>query len=329
VRDDNGDRWYADDTGSDVNDNAGLAYFHQVIGTWTAMGMDSFPGTVQQNTGSLMLGSTLYTYGLDVMNHRIVECTTSGCTSLPFDTGLASNYIGATVSQSGTRVVWWTNTTGLFQYIYNYGSAWSGPIVSGVGGYTDIEYVYARLAPDNARLEIQGAAAHAVGGSNVGYDAIYGSTTLGTAVTNWQVLLNNGLAMETWLDPTGGTHLISYDTAGPPKYWYKPVGAALAGGQTLTEPGAVSARILETATMAFLVIGFADGHVGYRGIELQNVNGPIDWNNIAEGTIGVPDSLGAITLLPESPMYQTTPGELAFGMNGYGDQGTIWFISCQ
>jgi hypothetical protein len=329
LRNASGERWYVDDTGSDVNVNAGLAYFSETGAAWSPAGTNPLPGTVQQNTGSLMSGSTIFTYGLDVMNERIVECTTSGCTSLPFDTGASSNYLGATISKSGTRVVWWTNTTGLFNYIYNSGGGWNGPVSGAIAGYPDIEYVYARLASDGARLEVQGSCAHSLGGADVGYDAVYGSTTLGNAVTNWQLLVQNGLAMETWLDPLGGTHLVSYDTAGPPHYFYKPTLAALTGEQILAEPGAVSVRILETATTAFLLIGFADGHVGYKAIALSSVNGSIDWNSIPEGTIAVPPGAGAITLLPECAMYETAQAEAAFALDGFADQGTIWFIGCQ
>jgi hypothetical protein len=123
-------------------------------------------------------------------------------------------------------------------------------------------------------------------------------------------------------------HLVSYDTAGPPQYRYKPAGGAMTGAQLL-EGGVVTARMLETAAMAFLVMGFADGHVGYKAVPLAQASQAIDWSAIPEGAIDVPPNAGAITLLPESAMYQTTATEVAFAFDGYTEQGTIWFVSCQ
>jgi len=339
LRSANGELWYVDDTGSDVNVNAGLAYYKRTGTTWASAGSSAFPGTVQQNTGSLMSGNTIFSYGIDVANDRVVECTldttqpaSAACATLSFDTGVGSNYVGATISKNGTRVVWWTNATmaASFSYIYNYGAGWNGPQTSPLPGYADFSYVFGRLAPDDSRLELHGAAAHALGGASAGYDALYASTALGMPVSNWLLVAANALAMETWLDPLGGTHFVTYETTSPPLYSYKPPGGPLMTEQILTEPGLASARVVETAATAFLIMGFADGRVLYKGVELSKVSGAaIDWNRIPDRTISVPPGLGAITLFPESAMYQTASLEMAVAIDGYGNEGTVWFVSCE
>jgi hypothetical protein len=338
LRSDTGELWYVDDTGSDVNVNAGLAYYRRTGTTWSQAGANAFPGTVQQNTGSLMSGHTIFTYGIDIANDHVVECTldttnpsAASCASLPFDTGAASNYVGATISKNGTRVVWWTNatTSASWSYLYNFGGGWNGPQTAQLPGYADFSYVYARLAPDDARLELHGASAHVLGGASGGYDAIYASTMLGTPVSNWLLVASDAIALETWLDPLGGTHLFTYESAGISLYSYKASSAALMNGQTLSESGLFTARIVEAGPRALLVVGFTDGTVRYKAVDVASVSGAVDWNAISDGTIALPSGLGDITVFPESAMYQDTPPGFAFAINGTGDEGTISFVSCE
>jgi hypothetical protein len=168
-----------------------------------------------------------------------------------------------------------------------------------------------------------------LGGAVGGYDAIYASTTLGTPVSNWLLVAQNAVAMETWLDPLGGTHFFTYETSGTALYSYKPLGGALMMGPALNEPGIDNARIVETASTAFLVMGFGDGSVRYKAVDLANVSGTIDWNAIADGVLALPAGLGGITLLPESAMYQDNPLQLSVAVNGLTSQGMITYVHCQ
>jgi hypothetical protein len=331
--------WFVDDTGNNVNVNAGLAYYEFVNGQWSKIASLAFPGTVEQNTGSLMSGNMIYTYGVDIANDRVVECylntatvTTRACNELSFNTGASSNYIGATISPSGTRVVWWTNTTGEFQYIYNFGGGWNGPVVSAMDGYADYSYVDARLASDNSHIYFLGNAAHVPGGGcGTCYDVLYGSTTLGTAIS-WRNLQTNGMAKETWLDPSGGVHFLLYSAASSAlKYFYKPPGGAIANESALINITAtsarISARIVQTTTSANLVVTYSDQALSYRAIALTDISGPINWSSLAENAVTPPAGLGNLTVYPESPMYQTTATpNLDFAIDGDLVQGSVYFM---
>lgn len=327
--------WYVDDSGNDAKVNAGLVYYRFVNNVWTGTAVASFPGVVQQNTGSIISNQMIYTYGLDIQNRRIVECyfdtsdvtfATHACNSLAFDTGADSNYIGATISKSGTRVVWWTNASGTFSYIYNFGGGWNGEITNVLSGYTDFSYVYARLAEDNLHIEFLGSAARALGGASVGYDVLHASTTLGAAPANWSLLFSVGLGMETWRDPKGGHHFLVYGAA-TPQYFYKPVDGSLTNQAALPDEGIVGARIIETASTANLVMAFSDGHVTYKSIQLTEINGPINWSALPSHDIPIPSGLGVITIFPESYMYQTTqPQDINFVINGFNQQGLLYMI---
>lgn len=327
--------WFVDDGGNDPHINTGLTYFRFVNGIWTGTAVATFPGIVQQNTGSLMSGPMIYTYGLDVQNKNIVECymdtsdasfTTHACNSLPFDTGADSNYIGATISKSGSRVVWWTNTSGVFSYIYNFGGGWNGPVSSPLGGYAGFSYVYARLADDNSQIDFLGAAARARGGASVGYDVLYASTNLGTPPTNWLTLQSGGLGMETWRDPRGGIHMFVYGAA-TPQYFYKPLGGSLTAQASLPDSGVVGARIVQSETEAYLVQSFANGNVSYRAIKLSDINGAVAWSALPSRQVQIPSGLGVITVFPESFMYQTTqPRDLTISINGSAQEGLIYMV---
>jgi len=333
LRSNSGSMWFVADSGNNVNVNPGLRYFTFTNGAWSQVHYEPLPGLVQQNTGSVMSGSMIYSYGVDWPNNRIVECafetssaTSLGCVKLPFDTGASANYIGATVSRSGTRVVWWTNTTGRFNYIYNYGGGWNGPVSGSVAGYADFSYVYARLADDNSTITFAGAAAKGLGGSGVGYDALFASTTLSAPVSNWQLLKAGGLGMETWLDPRGGAHILIYGWPSP-QYFYRAAGGSLIAGAALPESGVVSARIVESGGDANLVLSLADGTVHYRAVPKSSISGPIDWSQFPLTSVDVPAGLGVLTLYPESAMYQSTqPAGLNFAVNGSSQQGLVYFL---
>jgi hypothetical protein len=330
--------WFVDDNGNDVNVNAGLGYYRYLNGAWVNVASQTFPGVVQQNTGSVISDNMIFSYGVDVQNNHIIECyfdtsnadySYHACNALAFDTGADSNYIGATISKSGSKVVWWTNTTGTFSYIYNFGGGWNGPITSPLPGYTDFSYVYARLNSDNSHIDFLGASAHQLGGASGGYDAIYASTTLGTEISNWELLYANGTGLETWIDPSGGAHFLTYGSA-TPEYFYKPAGGVLTNEPPLPDSGIVGARIIETSTTANLVMSFADGTVTYKTIRLTDINGAINWSSLSSQNIALPPGLGVISMYPESAMYQTNPPqELDFAINGYNNQGLVYYIQGQ
>ena len=331
--------WYVDDTGNDVNVDPALAYYKYNNGVWTNVASLALPATIQQNTGSVISGDMIYTYGLNIVDEHLYECyfyttniTYRACNQIPFNTGSSSNYIGATISKSGVRVVWWTNatgaTTGTFSYIYNYGGGWNGPVTSALPGYADYSYAYGRLADDNVHIQFVGLSAHAQGGASVGYDTLYASTVLGTQISNWQTLAVNpaGIGMDTWLDPMGGAHFIAYHPVGP-EYYYQAKGGSLVDEGPIGEPSFVSNRIIQTSTTVYLVMSSSDGTVKYKSIALSSINGPIQWNTIPSVTILAASSLGGLTIFPESSMYQEIPAQnLDFVANGASSQGNLFYF---
>jgi hypothetical protein len=68
-----------------------------------------------------------------------------GCAPLPFTLGVDANYIGAAISPTGARMVWWTDVVdgggGTFEYVVDYGGGWNGPRAGSAGGYDDASYI--------------------------------------------------------------------------------------------------------------------------------------------------------------------------------------------
>ena len=104
----------------------------------------------------------------------------------------------------------------------------------------------------------------------------------------------------------------------------------LVSGPALPDSGILNARIVETDSMANLVMSFADGSVKYKAANLANINGPINWASLLSTEIPIPSGLGAITIYPESSMYQTTPAKtLDFAIDGLNSQGSVYFVQAQ
>jgi hypothetical protein len=335
--------WYVDDTGSNVNVNSGLSYSKKETGGWTQKATQGFPGTVQQNTSTVILGDMIYTYVVDVANSKLVECyfyTTNpnyrACNHLPFDVGLNANYVGSTINKQGVRVVWWTNVgsggNGTWSYVYNYGGGWNGPVTSYVGGYADYSYVAGRILEDNTTLVLVGLAANATGGSSVGYGTLYGSTVLGQKVNNWSTLHAAGQVFDTWVDSNQGTHMFTTNTLNNSaiSYWYKSVSGQLTSGASVSEAGVVSARVVEDSLNAYLVFAKNDGTVRYKKAKKSAINGAVNWNsNPTETVTQFSETSSYKTIFPESKMYQTTEPQVEFGVNGSNNYGIIYGVSAR
>lgn len=330
----NGDLFYVDDTGSDVNINAGLDYFKQSNGSWQKVASKSFVGgTVQQNTGSIINGNIIYTYGVNTQANKIQECTfdtttnIGSCQNLQFDTGINSNYIGATISRNGTRLVWWTNvstSSPKFNYIYNFGGGWNGPQSGNIAGYPDYSYVLGRM-PNDSSVDFIGLSAKALGGSSSGYDVLTGSTILGNPVNNWS-LFGTQFASENWLDETLGNHYI-FQNAGITYYAYRAFGGQIIVQYALPQ-NTVSARLMRSVDGLYLITTKNDGSISKRlYLNSGNISSPIDFRNIAESNLNIPTGLGVLYMFPESNMYQNNISKATgIVVNGTNSQNILYYI---
>ena len=150
--------WYVDDTGRDVTIDPNITY-HRFDGTqWVLMRTLANPQTIQQNTVTLAIGDSLFTYGLNTASGYVEEAVCDTRTNTASYnrriryTGLGRNYIGAAVSPGGTRVVWWVRNVAPigpsdWVYMYNKGDGWSNSIISSVPA-NDFSYVFASFLND-------------------------------------------------------------------------------------------------------------------------------------------------------------------------------------
>lgn len=331
--------WFVDDTGRNASVDPALNYYRFNAGSWTKVASLTLLPTIQQNTASIANGSYIYTYGVNIAQQVIEECYLStknpavrACNNLSFPAA-ASNYIGATIGPDGTRVVWWTTTSttvgGRWNYIYTTKSGWVGPITSTAGGYQDFSYALGRL-DTGGRFELVGSAAKGLGGAAVGYASLYGSTTLGKPVTNWQVVAATGLGSDIVFDQAGGTHALVWDaTSKTTKYFYKPKGGKIAA-QPYTWNTSNKMRFALTKNTLYLLVpdlSATSTTMLVKSVPFASVTGPIDWNAAEAASVPIQKGIGTVAIYPESPSYSiTSPSTLGFVINGFNAQGSLYYV---
>lgn len=328
VRATNGDAWFADDLGNDVNVNAGVAYYKSSDGAWSLITTQAFPGRVQQNTASLISGNKIFSYGIDLDNDKVVMCyydiVDGSKTCTPIFAANGGNYIGATVNKIGTQLVWWSRFDGTFSYAYNVAGGWYGPVTSSVAGYPGYTYVYGRLLDDNSQIEFMGSAVKAPGGAST-YDAVYGSTQLGSQITNWAYLAPN-FGFETWIDASNGAHFFASTAGGGVQYLYKPYGGTLQYVSEVTDMG-IGARIVATKTNIYLVTAQGSGVLKYKNVPLAQTTVAINWNSYPWKTITVNSVLGQLYMYPESNMYQASISPVAgVAVTSVNYPGNVYYV---
>jgi hypothetical protein len=166
-----GSRWFAAETGTDVQVNSAMVYYRLGPTGWRAVGSVALPAGIQQNMATITNGRVIYSYGctrssvietwFDTSRPRWNLSTGNVLTAsgVPINPGAAANYIGA-AWRNGARVVWWTSVgaagaSGKWSYAYTGGRGWNGPVVSDLGGFNDVGYVRARF-DDRGRLRLSG-----------------------------------------------------------------------------------------------------------------------------------------------------------------------------
>ena len=332
--------WFADDAcsqaggtdGCDVLVDRRIDYFRMASDGSTASKIAelALPAGIQQNTASLLAGNTIFTYGVDVNQSKLVECTldlsttAKACTTLPFALGANANYIGAALSPDGAKVVWLTNVKdgggGQFQYFVDYGAGWNGPRLGDAAGYNDASYINVAFGGGAHKSEmlmhvqlVSGLAPAwtflgAVGVADLATtNAATWSNALAAPAANDPIISTNDVA----IDPlTNDAHLVARTYKGNAVYYHRPLGGSWSA-PLATFPSSYRARLVLTDDGTLhLLHGPSGKGLAYRSSpRASRVAGqPVAWASIADTFVPLPagyESLYAI--YPEASVYETSP----------------------
>jgi hypothetical protein len=243
--------WFTVDQGEDVVHNRKVRYFRRGVDedAWTEQAENLHAAGIQQNAASILVGDTIFTYGVDIAAMRLEECTLDttdisqrACNTVlisgtPYATPASSNYVGAALLGAGWRIVWWTvvgenGGEGAFYYTYNYGGGWNGPVASGLGGANDLGYVHA-MATADAGLALAGQTFTGKYPDGT-YHAVVAELTPGmplalTILTDADPSVEVRTAADLWHDPdSGAVHVVATTQTGGLRYYHRPPGAAWA-----------------------------------------------------------------------------------------------------
>ena len=337
-----GSLWMADDTGNNVLANDGISYYHQINGQWVFAGSNNFFGVIQQNTGSVLRGDTIYSYGIDTKNHRVEECyfstvkTYKACNSLPFELSPNANYIGAALTPSGYTMVWWTNVVnngaGTFEYIYNFGGGWNGPVSSGIGGFSDASY--ANIAFYNDSSFVIHAELVTGDAPNWKFVGSFADGSLGNAIAEWKTLSPVGgtdsiiSTDDVWVDAKGGAHILARSQNGTMVYYYRPRGGSFSG-VLAAFPGVYRARFVDSSNgQVYLVYGKAGDGLRVITIDKSTSRGALPLQESASQKVSTPSGYTTIdAIYPESRIYQTVQVQgMHILINGRDNQGELVHI---
>ena len=305
-----GDLWFVHDLGNDVLRNEGLRYLRRVDGSWIQSSSIDFDlhvgkigGKIQQNLASVMIGTVIHSFGVDVERRRLIECTfnTLSAESVrcedvevsgrPLELNERPNYVGAALLPNGYPVVWWTTTgtvsksgtvtsAGKLYHLWRFGGGWNGPVETEltVGGRPYLNFGYARPSVGGRhRLELLGElelpksvkrAVHATINIDAGYRPA--ELTVFDAA-------RSQLAEDVWVDGEGGLHAITSTTtlANAGFYYYKKPGGRWRFIQSL--PGLTVVRFQEDSRSAMLhLLADEAGRVVLRSGSVKDHAGPLD-----------------------------------------------------
>ena len=318
--------WFADDSGNDVNETETVRYY-QLTGdtTWVFRAEVNNYGTVQQNTATVAVGDTLYSYGVDISGPALVQTwlktTTMESRSHRFKyIDPSTNYIGAAVSPQGDRIVWWTQVVYggspcWWNYTYWNGTTWSQVIKTPITDFVDFSYVLATFS-DDSTFHVAG---EALGGSiNDGqttwtYALGTGNVVLGHPMTDFEVLPGANLtACDIWFnDRTDDLHIIGNGVGGRLTYYHRHLDGTWPGrADSVGDPETIwrGTRFLDGPDgRLYLVLSTPDG-LKLKSIAGDSISGPLPLDSLT--TYDLPGDSGfnrVFAVFPERREYQTTP----------------------
>lgn len=346
--------WFHVDAGEDVLHNRTIRYFRRGAGepAWSLVGEQPHTDGVQQNVASVLVGSLILSYGVNVQQHFLEECyfdtadpANRACNAVlisgqVYTTPLSSNYVGAAVLGPGARIVWFTvvganGGPGQLIYTYNYGGGWNGPVIADLGGANDIGYVHAMATP--------GGQLALVGQTFTGqypdgtYGAVVADITPGQVPTFMTLETPDPAAVtrsgaDLLYDADGDTHVLAlFD--GAVAYYHRPAGEGWAGHTAPLHvfPDTYRARFAHPqGDRPWLIRGSASG----QGVQLLHAperaaGGPVTWADaeVLDVARAGPGFTAPSAIYVESPTYQLAPAAaLEFAVCGQYQVGdrNIW-----
>ena len=321
--------WYVDDTGTDVNKNPAINYHHFDGIKWTLIKTLANPATIQQNTATLAVGDTIYTYGLNVVGGYIEEAIFDAKTNIAVynrkiqSTGSNTNYIGAALSPNGTRVVWWTKVDynggpSDWVYIYTKGGVWNpNAIVTKIPG-NDFSYVFASFLNDSV-FYVGGEVPSGIA-PNWTYEVGAGKVVLGSPISGFTKMKGSNTAVnDLWVNRVNGdAHLFSYGSYGTIGYFYKPANGVWSDSINFLEVGSLSRWRFIDSPDGNLYLILSQGGFKFIVIPKNTINGKISITGLPVIPINNDDGFtGSYAIWPEVREYQTTPvGGINFAYPG-------------
>lgn len=243
--------WFTVDQGEDVGHNRKVRYFRRGVAEaeWSEQAENLHAPGIQQNAASILVGDTIFTYGVDIAAQRLEECSLNtldvaqrACnpvliSGVAYPTPPNSNYVGAALLGPGWRIVWWTvvgenGGEGGFYYTYNYGGGWNGPVASGLAGANDLGYVHA-MATASGGLALAGQTFTGKYPDGT-YHAVVGELTPGmplvtTILGDPDPAIEVRTAADLWQDvESGAVHVVATTQTGGLRYYQRPPGATWA-----------------------------------------------------------------------------------------------------
>jgi hypothetical protein len=292
-----GSRWFAAETGSDIQVNSAMIYYRLGPTGWKPVGSVVLPAGIQQNMATVTNGRIIYSYGctrdsvietwFDTTRPRFNLSTGNAITAggRAISPGAQANYVGA-AWHSNTRIVWWTlvgadGSGGQWAYAYNSGRGWNGPVVSGLGGYTDVGYVRAQF-DDRGRMHMIGEGY--LGQFPAGQRYMLTATAVLGNACQWVPVLPAVARspLDLWRTDGGATQFLY--RIGPNRVGYSFGTNAHA---VLTVFKAMQARFISNGDQLGLVLGFKQS-IEVRLVPLSAAAGPIDWAAVTPITIPLP-----------------------------------------
>lgn len=346
--------WFVDDACSqgaaadacDVNVDKAIAYYRLDPGGWTKVLETPLPGTIQQNTGTIASkdGAKLFTYGVDVAGHAVIECAfdvataTSQCNALSGIAALpaGTNYLGAAVSPLGDKMVWFTRVqdggNGDFSFLVDYGGGWNGPRTGPIGGYNDASYIDVAFGAggDPNKFTMHGQLVSGLAPNWSFFGAVGDGDLSKDAPVVWSLALAPPMGdtiestNDVWIDPdTADEHLIARSHAGAAVYYHRAKGGAWSG-PLFTLPSSYRVRFVVAAGSLWMVYGVAKQGMALRGASkaARAAGKPIDWASLAETMVALPAGYEDLyAIYPESPTYEVaSPADVNVAVVGAGKQ---------
>lgn len=295
---DDGSRWFAAETGADIQNNTAIVYYKLQPTGWKAMGSVMLPAGVQQNVASVTNGKVIYSYGVaggtvieawfntarPGKNRVTANAVTTGGRAI--DAGPGANYVGA-AWHNGTRIVWWSSVGrsgagGLWKYAFNSGRGWNGPVTGGAGGYNAVGYVRARF-DEAGRMRMVGEAYLGAFPSGRPY-LVTATVKLGNAA-GWVPIHPRYArsALDLWREEGAGTHFLYRVTPTRVGYVFGTKNSAPSTFFTARE-----ARFLTDGSRLGLVLGYKH-HVEVRLVPRGLAADRIDWTAVPPVVVELPE----------------------------------------